>query len=548
MKNIIVSILALIFSIPLFSQAEDIPKNISEYAEKVRKDWKIPGMSVAVIKGDSTILMEGFGVKRQGGKDSVRSNTMFHIGSMSKAFTATAIASLVDKGLLSWESRVKDILPDFDWYCDSTEAVIQVKDLLTHSSGLVAQVGTYIPNLGYDRDDIYKMLRYIEPYYPLGEKFAYNNITFIVAARIIETVTGISWEENIENLIFNPLDMDESTPTAEGFEKAGSKSSSAHYFGYSSKDGGKIVVSPLRGEERAHHWVNVIGPAGSICSTAEDMAKWVKFHMGNGIVSKKIYPDTTAYNSFSEDTLAQRMFFTDFNIGEFRVTPYIDSIRVISQKEMEFLHSGSIRVRGDSTYTRDYGYCWYIEQNKDYKVIYHTGTTWGFTGVCGFVPQLDLGFAILCNSEVSEYARLGLMRYIIDQYLPNAKYTDYSAEGLKKWYSAKKKGSRRAVPCTIERSKIVPEFTAITGTYTKEAPFGDAQIFLKDGKLYITIGKYGWTKRLTHHRGNEFHLRSQGHTFPLFFHNYTPDANGPVSFEIDFNYNENFGPWTISSF
>ena len=201
MKNIIVSILALIFSIPLFSQAEDIPKNISEYAEKVRKDWKIPGMSVAVIKGDSTILMEGFGVKRQGEKDSVRSNTMFHIGSMSKAFTATAIASLVDKGLLSWESRVKDILPDFDWYCDSTEAVIQVKDLLTHSSGLVAQVGTYIPNLGYDRDDIYKMLRYIEPYYQLGEKFAYNNITFIVAARIIETVTGKTVGENIANAV-----------------------------------------------------------------------------------------------------------------------------------------------------------------------------------------------------------------------------------------------------------------------------------------------------------------------------------------------------------
>lgn len=543
MRKIIISIIGVFLSLSLFAQKGDIHENISRYAEKVRKDWKIPGLSLAVIQGDSTIVMEGFGVKRIGGTDSVRSNTMFHIGSMSKAFTAAAISSLVDKGLVRWDDKVKDILPDFDWYCDSTEAVIKVKDLLTHSSGLVAQVGTYIPNLGYDRDDVFKMLKYIEPYYPLGEKFAYNNITFIVAAKVIEKVSGMSWEENIERFIFKPLEMNESSPTTAAFEAAGSKSASAHYFGYSSKNGGSIVVSNLRGEERAHHWVDIIGPAGGICSTAEDMAKWVRLHLENGIAVKTIYPDSTAYNSFQRDIDSHNEFFPDIFSGEYRVTPYNDSVRVISAKEMDFLHSGAIRVKEDSTYTRDYGYCWYIEQNERYKVIYHTGTTWGFTGVCGFVPELDLGIAILCNSEVSEYARLGLMRYIIDQYLPDTEYTDHSGEGLKKWYAAKKKGSRRAVPCTIKRSKTNPEFGKLVGVYAKEAPFGNAEVFLKEGKLYMKIGKYGWTHRLTHHKGNEFHLRSQGHTFPIFFHNYTADASGPVSFEIDFNYNENFGPW-----
>ena len=180
-------------AISVSSRAADI----AAYAEQVRQQWKIPGMSLAVIHGDSTVLVQGFGVKEKGGDDPVTPSTLFHIGSMTKAFTATVIASLVDEGLLSWDDTVKDILPDFDWYDDSVENAMQVRDLLTHSTGLVAQAGTYIANLGYNRDDIYRMFRYIEPVYPFREKFAYNNITFIIAARIIETVTGKSWEDNI---------------------------------------------------------------------------------------------------------------------------------------------------------------------------------------------------------------------------------------------------------------------------------------------------------------------------------------------------------------
>ena len=198
---------------------------IAAYAEKVRLQWKIPGMSLAVIHGDSTVLMQGFGVKEKGGGDPVTPSTLFHIGSMTKAFTATVIASLVDEGLLSWDDRVKDILPDFDWYDDSVEAVMQVHDLLTHSTGLVAQAGTYIPNLGYNRDDVYRMFRYIEPVYPFREHFAYNNITFIIAARIIETVTGKPWEDNIRERIFKPLDMSSSVPGSEGYKAAGKRAS-----------------------------------------------------------------------------------------------------------------------------------------------------------------------------------------------------------------------------------------------------------------------------------------------------------------------------------
>ena len=491
-------------------------------------------MSLAVIHGDSTVLMQGFGVKEKGGGDPVTPSTLFHIGSMTKAFTATVIASLVDEGLLSWDDRVKDILPDFDWYEDSVEAVMQVHDLLTHSTGLVAQAGTYIPNLGYNRDDVYRMFRYIEPVYPFREHFAYNNITFIIAA---------PWEDNIRERIFKPLDMSSSVPGSEGYKAAGKRASTAHYFGYNK---GSIYVTPLHGEERALHWVDVIGPAGSISSTAEDMAKWVRFHLDNGKVARLITPDSSWHSSFPADMNALNAYFPDNGFREaleFRFYPYYDTVQVISGRQMDFLHIGAVHVKTDTTMTRDYGYCWYVEQNDRYKVIYHTGTTWGFTGVCGFVPELDLGIALLCNSEVSEYARLGLMRYIIDLYLQDGIVKDWSTEGLAQWYKDRKKPRRRAVPCTIRRSSETPDFARLVGKYTKPVPFGDAEVTLKNGRLYMTIGRYGWTHRLDHYRGNEFWLRSDGHTFPVFFHNYGADSDGPVDFEIDFNYNENFGPW-----
>ena len=546
--------------LPLENRAQtgrDIPSEISAYAEQVRTQWKIPGLSLAVVHGDSLVFSGGFGVREKGKTidgdgewTAVTDSTLFHIGSMTKAFTAAVIASLVDEGLLRWDDTVKHILPDFEWYDDSVEAVMQVRDLLTHSTGLVAQAGTYIPNLGYDRDDIYRMFRYIEPVYPFREKFAYNNITFIIAARIIETVTGRSWEDNIRERIFIPLGMSSSVPGSEGYLQAGRKASVAHYFGYSrGRNGGRgsIYVTPLYGEERALHWVDVIGPAGSISSTAADMARWVRFHLNNGAVIRTVEPeDNGLISSFPMDSTAFSEYFPDMSSGlsgEFRFYPYQDTVQVISRRQMDFLHTGVIKVRQDSTMRRDYAYGWYVEQNERYKVIYHTGTTWGFTGVCGFVPELDLGVAVLCNSEVSEYARLGLMRRIIDLYLPGDTLRDWSTEGLEQWFADKKKPGRRAVPCTIRRSSTDPDPARLVGHYTKPAPFGDAEVTLKNGKLYLTIGPLGWTHRLDHHRGNEFWLRSDGHTYPVFFHNYTEGSSGPVDFEIDFNYNENFGPW-----
>ncbi len=573
--KLIISLLSLFFaSNCLFGATakDSITVNIEEYVEQVLKDWKIPGAALSVVHNDSLVLAEGFGMKelnKSTVKESsqVTENTIFQIGSISKSFTAALMAVLVDRGMLRWDDQVKDILPDFDWWDDSVEREIMVKDLFLHNTGLVAQVGTYIPNLDYDRDDIYRMFKYFKPYYGFREKFAYSNITFIIAARIIEKVTGKSWEENMQKEIFIPLKMSSSSLEEQGYLSAGTNSATAHDFRYIPAKGNRpprMAVTPLRGEDRALNWLTVIGPAGGICSSAIDMSKWVQFHLDNGVVNK----------------------------GR------ADSIRIISPDNISFLHTGNTFVRQDSTFSRYYGLCWYIENNDDYQVIYHTGTTWGFTAICGFVPSINLGIALLCNSEVSDNARFAIMRRIIDLYmlqehnsaiarksskkpligmnaaaltlvrqlfpgdtslpctlwLPSSDYPtptkriadlrDWNAELLAKWWKDKEIPPRRAVPCTISRNKLVPDYSLLVGIYSKEAPFGDAQVALINGDLYITIGPKNKRHKLKHLSGNQFLFVSGGHTFPIYFHNYERWNKKPIDFEIDFNYNENFGPWT----
>ncbi len=549
MRKFLSILLASFLSVTAFSQGtavypDSVSVHISEFAEQVMEQWKIPGMSLAVAHKGDIVLLEGYGVKKLGqnvrrnGTDAaVTPQTVFHIGSMTKAFTAAVLASLVDQGLLSWNTPVKEILPDFDWADDNVEALIQVQDLLTHRTGLVAQVGTYIPNLGYSREDIIRMLRYIEPMYEYDERFAYNNITFLVAAAVIERLSGASWEENVTRRILEPLGMTSSRPDIQGYIDAGPIASTAHYFGHrkGSANGGRgsIAVSPLGGEDRALEWVDVIGPAGSISSTAEDMIRWVEFHRADNFL--------------------------------------------LSPGSMAYLHSPQIKVSRDTSDTRHYGLCWYIENHDGLDLIYHTGTTWGFTGICGWIPELEVSFALLCNSEVSERARKAMMYRIADLYNPGRSHPygysgtikhpvtlqiadgdtlrDWSTDGLEAWYKYQNSSRRRAVPCTIEYSSTKPsDLGKLVGVYRKASitadgkpintdVFGDAEISMKKGRLYITIGPKGWTHHLEHSRGNIFLFTSKGHTFPIYFHNYTPGSKSSVSFEIDFNYNENFGPW-----
>ena len=541
------SAMMLGFLAPLSAQDSDFAKKVDEYVLQVMDTWQLPGAAVAISVDNKVVFKKAYGVKElrpadgvgfagvkydeckfaQAGVkpvvnkpgDPVNTSSLFQIASVSKSFTATVMAQLVDEGKFKWTDTVKKLLPDFRMFPgdDYVTNNMLVRDALLHSTGLVNEAGTYFGNLGYDRDETYTMLGLLKPGFSFRSAYDYNNITFVVCSKLIEKYTGKSWEENVRERVFKPLGMTSSTMNADGFAAA-KDVVTPHDWTYSGD--GKATVLPLYGDEQALNWLTVIGPAGSLCSTVEDLIRYAQFHCNNGYIVNRD---------------------GDGNV--------VDTTFIMPRKAMLPLHRGYTVTSQDSTMMRLYGMCWFIEQNNRYKLYFHTGTSWGVTAICYFVPELKLAGCVLLNCEVGANPRYAIMRRVIDLVRGEKEpLRDYSTEYWKDYTSYRDKviAEQKAKP----KPDVFPEVAnpgIFAGTYTKEAPFGDIIITYEKGKLYRIPAKFKgvkeWKKELKHKSGTTYVFRSDGHGFELTFNMEDGKVTG---FDQEFGEGEEkaFGGWT----
>ena len=526
-KTILFVLPALFFFNAAFAQApqrEEVAKEIDSYVQEVISTWKIPGMAVAFSWNNEPLLVKGYGVKEQRPADGIgfrgisasdRSvasggvpgvvnepgepideNTVFQIGSVSKSFTATIMGQLVDEGLVKWTDTVKNILPDFKYYDPWVTDHMQVMDIMTHRTGIGGQVGTYFPNLGYDREDCYKMLALYKPAYTFRGAYQYNNSTFLIAEKIIEKVTGKSWEENLQERVFNKAGMKSSSANAEGY--AASKNvATPHDYRFTTVEQakaqfpelvdmpadakGEIVTLPLYGDEQALYWLTGVGPAGSINSTVVDMLRYAQMHMNNGFIVDNA-----------------------------------DTTRVMSEKAMRKLHEGVTITSQNDNRTTLYAHCWFVEQNNKYRLYFHTGTTWGMTAICFFVPEIKLSGVLLSNCEMGANPRYAIMYKLVDLImgLPGK---DYNKEYFESYISSNEKSWAKELASKKEVLPAPAPDKALVGEYSKDELFGDAKITKENGELYISLGKQGYKNKLVHINGNIWHFRSDGYAFPVTF-------------------------------
>jgi len=505
-------------------QREEVAKEIDSYVQEVISTWKIPGMAVAFSWDNTPLLVKGYGVKEQRPADGIGfrgvsandrnvasggvpgvvnepgepidENTVFQIGSVSKSFTATIMGQLVDEGLVRWTDTVKNILPDFKYYDPWVTEHMQVMDVMTHRTGIGGQVGTYFPNLGYDREDCYKMLALYKPAYIFRGAYQYNNSTFLIAEKIIEKVTGKSWEENLQERVFNKAGMKSSSANAEGY--AASKNvATPHDYRFTTVEQakaqfpelvdipadtkGEIVTLPLYGDEQALYWLTGVGPAGSINSTVVDMLRYAQMHMNNGFIVDNA-----------------------------------DTTRVMSEKAMRKLHEGVTITSQNDNRTTLYAHCWFVEQNNKYRLYFHTGTTWGMTAICFFVPEIKLSGVILSNCEMGSNPRYAIMYKLVDLImgLPGK---DYNKEYFESYISSNEKSWAKERAAKKEVLPAPAPDKALVGEYSKDELFGDAKITKENGDLYISLGKQGYKNKLVHINGNVWHFRSDGYAFPITF-------------------------------
>jgi CubicO group peptidase (beta-lactamase class C family) len=315
---------------------------IEEKLEARRKELGIPGLSLAIVKDGEIVYMKGLGYKDFAKKIPVTADTQFAIGSATKAFTALSVLMSQDEGKLSLDDNPKKYLPFFKINDAEIDSKITIRDLLSHSSGLnrtdLAMISGKL-----NREELIRVAGEAKPTAKLREKFQYQNIMFTAAGEIVGKVQKQSWEKFVPERIFKPLGMTNSTMTVKEMQKAKDYS-----FGYDYNfDTKETRLLPTRD-------ILEVAPAGSINSSARDMAQWLKFVLGKGEINGK---------------------------------------RLVSEKSFEEWIKPQMKIAGTSAY----GLGWFLQEWNKLKVVQHGGNIDGFNSLVAMIPEKNLGFVLLTN-------------------------------------------------------------------------------------------------------------------------------------------------------
>jgi CubicO group peptidase (beta-lactamase class C family) len=369
MKRLIVLLLSLAISLATFTpvtlvaQQQTAATAATDYSaplpviektlDEKRKEFGIPGISLAIVKDDKVIYLKGLGVKDFEHNAPVTPDTRFAIGSSSKAFTAMLAVMSADEGKLSLDDSPKKFLPYFTLRDEEAAAKITLRDLLAHRSGLNRTDLAMVTGV-LNREELIKVAGMAKPTAKLGEKFQYQNVMYTAAGEAVAKAQNSTWDDLIAKKIFKPLGMTNSDTRAEDMQKARDYS-----FGYDYNAGTKVT---RRLPQRA---IPAAAPAGAINSSARDMAQWVRLMLGNGVYNGK---------------------------------------RLVSEKGFEELTRKQINIGGSI----DYGLGWFLRQWKGHKVVEHGGNIDGFNAQVALMPDQKLGFVLLTNVTASSLGAVAM--------------------------------------------------------------------------------------------------------------------------------------------
>jgi len=326
--SVIMFLILLTFTF-VFSQSQDLQEKLNEFEQyivEMKEAWNVPGMAVGIVEGDQVVFMETFGTLSEKGDTPVDEHTTFQIGSTSKAFTATLMVMLEESGEISWNDRVREHYPEFEMADPWVSKNMRLHDLMAQHSGMSPYAGDMATFFGFDRDYILDKLKYMEPLYQFRKDFTYVNTLFLVSEVILEDKHGKPFQEIMDEKIFTPLSMNDTTISYKDHLQRKNKTIT-HVFTIEEHSGKKeIVLAPLDPLEQQFEWSYTYAPAGGIDSSISDMVKWLSFNMNFGeyndkrLVSQEGFaflhkPSTMITSSKEGDLLAycQGWVYEDFS-------------------------------------------------------------------------------------------------------------------------------------------------------------------------------------------------------------------------------------------
>ena len=473
---------------------------------RVLKTFDVPGIAIAIVKDGKVLAAKGYGVRKLGDPAPVTGRTLFEVASNSKAFTAAALAMLVDEGKLKWDDPVTRHLPGFQMYDSYVTGAMTVRDLLTHRSGLGLGAGDLMwwPTSTFSSDDIIDRLRYIKPATSFRNSYAYDNLLYIVAGKIIAEKTGKPWGDAVRERILAPLGMDGTTTSVADMLKT------ADYSAPHSRINDKIpVVKPMP-------VANAVGAVG-IDTSAEDIARWMNMLLNDG------------------------------------KTP--DGKQLLSEKQLREMWTAQTPMpvgepKGALAVTRPnfnaYGLGFNLRDYKGRKIATHGGALQGFYSRVLMVPEEKLGIAIFTNAENSGSMN-ALQWRLLDQFLnvPASDWIGIVAADEQARHKEELAKVSKASAVRAAKSKPSLELSAYEGEY-QDPWYGKVTIQREAGKQVMHFSRTpDLVGELEHFQHDTFIVRWRERNFNADAYvsfALNPDGSiermkmAPISAETDFSY------------
>ena len=495
MKAIAV-MLALVCAAPAYA---DPPDGFAAHVESLREEIGVPGLAIAIVEDGKVTLAKGFGVRQLGGTAPVDAATLFCNGSTTKAFTVAALAQLVDQGRVGWDDKVIDHLPGFQMYDPWVTREMTIRDLLVHRSGLGLGAGDllFVPDSNLTRAETVRRLRYIKPATSFRSGYAYDNILYMVAGQVIEAVTGQRWEDYVAQHVLKPAGMVHSTThPARRFATADRARPHARIDGPVRGMGALSMLDEKQslGENSA--------PAGSgMAVSAHDMARWLLIQLAHGKL-----PEGDG-RLFSAE--ASKEMWTPVVLIPNRTLPP--------------------PLEAEQPMFKTYALGWGVSDYKGAKIVSHGGAVFGFQTMVAMIPEENVGFAIMINSEDGEIIK-GLANELFDYYLdkPTQDWThDYMAFKQKRLsQAAAMLASAEAEPADVGPSLPLARYA---GTYA-DPWYGPIEITQDKGGLRIDFKQSpGMTGTLEHWQYDTFRTHWDNPAFENADVTFGLDAEGKVA-------------------
>ena len=433
---------------PLFSQAYSSGQ-IDSIVNKSMTIRPNAGVAIAVVKDNKIVHLKGYGTTSVNSNEKVNENTLFAIASNSKAFTATALAMLVDEGKLSWLDKVVDYIPEFKMYDPYVTENFNIQDLLTHRSGMGLGAGDlmFFPDgSDFSIEDVLNSFQYQKPVSAFRTKYDYDNLLYVVAGEVVARVSGMSWADFVETKIMRPIGMTRSVGV---YQRLDDKRNVA--FPHSTEEGKLRQLEPYIKNDES------LGAAGGIYSSVNDLSKWLLLHLNSGKYGNRLNQQLVSAKNHSELWKAHTNIA--FNVEP--AAPY-------------------------KTHFSSYGLGWFLSDKNGYMIVEHTGGLPGMLSNTILIPELNVGMVVLTNTDPGSHSYYTIAMEIMDAYI-GVERKDWIASEEKKLQKAENESDAVTTAVWQTVSKAVKEninLSNYVGTY-RDNWFGDVEILMKDGKLWF---------------------------------------------------------------